>query len=170
MKFQDCFMLRQNLAHLPIAEFDGSKYVGRMAIYVPRDDNHGTIRIGGNYAQYGDMMLIRSWEPAYQREHKGSFRVGPIGAVDPKDFRDNVRVDYVFVLPVETEEMVKEYNKLVEACEMLDSLIAWMETLDKKEFSESEFRLDEVMSEINVDLTDDRSTKVRELLKKNIKI
>lgn len=169
MKLQDCFLLRPNLRHLPVTDFDGTKYVGQMAIYVPEDNNSPTIRLGGHTAKFGDLCLIRGWDPAYNKDHKGNFRVGPLNSIDPKDFRDTIRVDEVFVIPVTEEQMIAEYNRLVEASEELDNRIAWMEAHGKKDFSENEYKLDCVMANIDIDLPKEKELSIRELIKKNVK-
>jgi hypothetical protein len=170
MKYQDCFLFKPNLTHIPIADFDGNAYVGRMALYAPQSDNYEGLRLGGRNAKVGDIMLIRLWDSPYQKDSRGHFKVGPVGSVNPRDFRDSVSCDNVFILPEKKKELIEEYNTLCEAAEMLDSRIAWMDALEKEDFSENEYRLDEIMEKINVELTDDKDTIVRELLKNNIKI
>jgi len=141
-----------------------------MAIYVPEDNNGRSLRIGGTYANFGDIVLIRTWESSYDKSTRGTFRVGPVGSVDPSDFRDSVSPDLLFVIPKSLPGLVAEYNRLVDAADMLDKRIAWMEATDKENFSENEYRIDEVISEIDVELTDEKLTNIKKTLKSSIKI
>ena len=158
-----------NLRHKAITDFDGNRYVGSMAVYIPEDNDRGYIRLGGVRAQFGDLMIIRGWDSAYSKDNLGSFKVGPMGSVDPKDFRDSVRVEEVFIIPKDVEGLITEYNKLVEAAEELDSRIAWMEALGKAEFSENEYRLDQVMQKIDIEISDEKAAEIRDLIKNSVK-
>lgn len=170
MKFRECFFTKPNLDHHTPTEFNGEKYIGCLAVYCPTDMDRGGLRVGGNYAQPGDLMLIRAWTQAYQKENLGSFKVGPLGSINPQDFRNDARVSDVFVIPKDKEGLVAEYNKLVEAAEELDDRLAWMETKDKKDFSESEYRTDKIILELDVDISGEKEENVKKLLKDSIKI
>jgi len=176
MKLQDCFFVRSTLADLTQTErenFDGNRYVGCYALYIPVDlKDYGPLRIAGTTVDIGDMVLIRSWEApySYSNDKLGQFRVGPIHSLDPQDFRNNVNAENFMIIPRDKQGLIDEYNKAIEAAEEIDKRIGWMEARGEKQFSEKDYKTEEIILALDCGLSEENEDKLKDLLKINIKI